>query len=142
MIKAVVDANVLISAVIAPLGPSRRIFDAWREGRFTLVNSPGIIEEVSRKLAHPRISLRYGVSDEDRAAVLRLLQAEAEITPGSSEISPGTRDPGDDKVVAAAIETQADYVVTGDKDLLALEQHSGVRIVRPAMFVSLLRQAD
>ena len=52
MIKAVVDANVLISSVIAPLGPSRRIFNSWRDGTFVLVTSPGILEEVTRRLAH------------------------------------------------------------------------------------------
>lgn len=135
MIKAVVDANVVISSVIAPLGPSRRVFNAWRGGTFVLVTSPGILEEVSRRLAHPRIAKRYFITDEDRIAVLGLLAAEATITPGTREISV-TRDPTDDKVIAAALETGAGYIVTGDKDLLTLGEYQGVAILTPARFLA------
>lgn len=134
MIRAVVDANVLISSVIAPLGPSRRIFEAWRDGAFVLVTSPGILEEVSRRLAHPRIAKRYAISDEDRTAVRRLLAAEATITPGTLAVSV-TRDPTDDKIIAAALEAGAGYIVTGDKDLLTLGEYEGVAIVSPARFL-------
>ena len=139
MIKAVVDANVLISSVIAPLGHSRQIFNAWRDGAFLLVTSPGILEEVSRRLAHPRIANRYSISSEDRIAVLRLLKAESMITPGSRDVSV-TRDPTDDKVIAAALETGAEYIVTGDKDLLTLVKYEGVGILTPARFISAIRE--
>ena len=138
MIKAVVDANVLISSVIAPLGHSSRISNAWRDGAFLLVTSPGILEEVSRRLAHPRIANRYSISSEDRIAVLRLLKAESMITPGSRDVSV-TRDPTDDKVIAAALETGAEYIVTGDKDLLTLGKYEGVGILTPARFISAIR---
>ena len=138
MIKAVVDANVLISSVIAPLGHSRQIFNAWRDGAFLLVTSPGILEEVSRRLAHPRIANRYSISSEDRIAVLRLLKAESMITPGSRDVSV-TRDPTDDKVIAAALETGAEYIVTGDKNLLTLGKYEGVGILMPARFISAIR---
>ena len=139
MIKAVVDANVLISSVIAPLGHSRQIFNAWRDGAFLLVTSPGILEEVSRRLAHPRIANRYSISSEDRIAVLRLLKAESMITPGSRDVSV-TRDPTDDKVIAAALETGAEYIVTGDKNLLTLGKYEGVGILTPARFISAIRE--
>jgi len=139
VIKAVVDANVLISSVIAPLGHSRQIFNAWRDGAFLLVTSPGILEEVSRRLAHPRIANRYSISSEDRIAVLRLLKAESMITPGSRDVSV-TRDPTDDKVIKAALETGAEYIVTGDKDLLTLGKYEGVGILTPARFISAIRE--
>ena len=135
MIQAVVDANVIISSVIAPLGPSRRVFNMWREGAFLVVTAPGIIEEVSRRLAHPRIANRYSISDDDRIAVLRLLTAEAIIRPGTREVSV-TRDPTDDKVIAAALEAGAEYIVSGDKDLLTLGEHEGVTILSPARFLA------
>lgn len=123
MIKAVVDANVVISSVIAPLGPSRRVFNAWRDGVFARVTTAGILEEVSRRLAHPRIAQRYSITNEDRLAVFRLLAAEAVVVPGSTTLSIA-RDPTDDKVIAAAHEAGAEFIVTGDKDLLT---PSGVR---------------
>jgi len=135
--KAVVDANVIISSVIAPLGPSRRAFNAWRDGDFALVTSPGILEEVSRRLAHPRIAERYHITDEDRIAVLRLLVAEATMTPGISEVNIA-RDPTDDKIISAALEAGAEYIMTGDKDLLTLGEYEGVSIVTPSRFVALI----
>src|SRR5438093_9619683 len=134
VIRAVVDANVLISSVIAPLGPSRRIFDAWRDGTFVLVTSAGLLEEVSRRLAHPRIAKRYSITSEDRIAVLGLLEAYATIARGRREVAV-TRDPTDDKVIAAAIEAGAQYIVTGDKDLLTVGEYEGVAIVSPARFL-------
>ena len=93
MIKAVVDANVLISSVIAPLGHSRQIFNAWRDGAFLLVTSPGILEEVSRRLAHPRIANRYSISSEDRITTGDSLRREAqEVSAGDS---PGREAPAE-----------------------------------------------
>jgi uncharacterized protein len=135
VIRAVVDANVIISSVFGPLGPSRRIFDAWREGTFSLVTSPGIIEEVSRRLAHPRIARRYSVTDDDRIAIVGLLLAQAIVTPGSRELSV-VRDPTDNKVIAAALEVGADYIVTGDKDLLTISEYMGVTILSPSVFLT------
>ena len=72
-------------------------------------------------------------------AVLRLLKAESMITPGSRDVSV-TRDPTDDKVIAAALETGAEYIVTGDKDLLTLGKYEGVGILTPARFISAIRE--
>ncbi len=138
MIKAVVDANVIISAVIAPLGSPRRVYDAWREGRFVLVTSPAIIEEVARKLLHPKIRERYAVSHEEREAVLSLLRGQAEMSAGTTAIRPRSRDPEDDHVIAAALEAVAEFVVSGDKDLLSLGAYRGTRIVTPAEFLGIL----
>ena len=142
MIKAVVDANVIISAVIAPLGSPRRVYDAWREGRFVLVTSPAIMEEVARKLLHPKIRQRYAVSDEEREGVLSLLRGQSEMTAGAAEVHPGSRDPDDDRVIAAALEAQADFVVTGDSDLLTLGTYRGIPIVSPAEFLQQLQAED
>ena len=140
MIRAVVDANVIISSVIAPLGAPRRIFDAWRQREFELVTSPGIIEEVARKLIHPKIRTRYHLSDEDTSSVIGLLRTQAVLTPGMARVAPGSRDPSDNKVIATAVEADAAYVVSGDKDLLTLERHGRIAIVTPAKFVDLLRR--
>ena len=94
---------------------------------------------MSHRLAHPRIANRYSISSEDRITVLRLLKAESMITPGSRDVSV-TRDPTDDKVIAAALETGAEYIVTGDKDLLTLGKYEGVGILTPARFISAIRE--
>jgi len=54
MIKAVLDVNVIVSALLAPLGLTRQLLSAWEEGRFALIASEGIIAEVEEKLRDPR----------------------------------------------------------------------------------------
>ena len=63
---------------------------------------------------------------------------EAVLVPGRVRVK-ASRDPDDDKFLEAAIEGQAQYVVTGDKDLLGLKTYRGIRIVRPAAFLPMLR---
>jgi len=53
-----------------------------------------------------------------------------------------SRDPGDDKFLAAAVEAQGDYVVSGDKDLLDLKAYRGVRIATPAQFLTILGREE
>jgi len=58
MIRAVVDANVLVSGFISPFSHPREIERRWRSGEFTLLTSRGIIEEVNRTLIAPRIQAK------------------------------------------------------------------------------------
>ena len=78
------------------------------------------------------------MTEEEVAALVRSLAREAILVPGRVRVKV-SRDPADDKFLEAAIEGHAQYVVTGDKDLLALKAHRDIRIVRPAAFLSMLR---
>ena len=51
-----------------------------------------------------------------------------------------TRDPKDDAVVACAKEGEADYIVSGDQDLLALSEHEGIQVVTPRRFMEILEK--
>lgn len=59
------------------------------------------------------------------------------LTPGKLQLPGVTRDPKDDPVVACAVEGQADYIVSGDQDLLVLGEYEGVQVVTPRRFVEL-----
>jgi len=66
------------------------------------------------------------------------LATEGILVPGKVTVK-ASRDPEDDKFLAAALEAQADYIVTGDKDLLDLKAYKNVRIATPARFLRGLR---
>lgn len=140
---AVFDVNVVISAVIAPHGASRAMFDRFREGSLHLVISPGMIEEVRAKLLLSRIAHRYRITPADAAAVVALLLAHADVVDVPDErVERVTGDPEDDYVLATCVVSAADHLITGDKRLLELGVHGGTRIVAPRSFLGLIEEWD
>jgi len=139
-IRAVLDTNVLVSGLVAEHGPPRRVLDAWLEGRYNLVTSLYLVEELIHVLSYPRIARRLCLDEEELAAILAALLSKAEVTPGYLCLPGVTRDPKDDAVVACAKEGDADYIVSGDQDLLVLGEYEGIRVVTPHRFVEILRE--
>jgi putative PIN family toxin of toxin-antitoxin system len=137
-IRAVIDTNVLVSGLASEGGPPGVIVDAWLEGRYTLVTSPYLVEELVHVLAYPRIRERLCLEDDELEAILIALLAQAEVVPSHLELPGVTRDPKNDAVVACAVEGQADYIVSGDQDLLALGAYEGIEVVTPRRVVEML----
>jgi putative PIN family toxin of toxin-antitoxin system len=73
---------------------------------------------------------------------LRLAMLDTVSTPvsGTMKVSGVARDPDDDTILGAAIEGCAEYLVTGDQDLLALGEYEGIRIVTPRAFLERLKR--
>ena len=138
MLRAVLDANVYVSAYIRPEGPPGQIVERFlRDAAFDIILSAEIVEEILQALAYPKVrkAVRGKVDSElwfEDILVLAHLIAGDFKTAGVSE------DPDDDKYIAAAVEGRAAFVVTGDPDLLDIGEHEGVRIVNPRAFLDLL----
>jgi hypothetical protein len=135
--RAVLDTNVIVSAVLIRRGNERRILDAWRGGAFDLVLSPPLLEELGRVLSYPRIRDARWMTDAEVVELLEVLAAGGIVVEGRPDVS-ASRDPSDDVFLAAAVEGRAEYLVTGDRDLLTLESYRRVSIVRPAAFITVL----
>jgi putative PIN family toxin of toxin-antitoxin system len=140
MLKAVVDTNVLISGTIRKSGHPNRIMSAWREGLFVLVTSESLIEEAGRVFRYPRISQKYGLTEGQINRVLKSLERYALVTPGKLKINVIKEDPDDNQVIVAAVEAEADCMVSGDPHLLNLGSYRGIEIVSPGQFVKMLRR--
>lgn len=139
MIRAVIDINVIISAVIIPRGFPSEIWTAWKKKQFDLVISDGMLIELTGKLSLPKIS-RYGITEVDISFIITLLRAQSELIPiRSKEIVIVTKDPEDD-LVLATFKSNANYLVTGDKRLLGLKEYAGAKIVSPREFISILQK--
>lgn len=136
--KAVLDTNVLVSSLMSQAGLPHQILDAWLDDRFTLVTSLYLVEELVHVLSYPRIAGRLRLDDEELAALVVALLSRAEVTPGELCLPGVTRDPKDDAVVACAQEGNADYIVSGDQDLLVLKEYEGIQVVTPRRFVEIL----
>ena len=135
--KVVVDANVFVSAAIRT-GPPHRIVQAWLERRvFEVVMCPALLGEVQETLDGvptdaplDRSSCRRAVRRDDRGC------RGPGCRPG--EVLPLTRDPEDDYLIALARIHGAEYIVSGDRDLLEWEEQRPP-VVTPAAFAALLR---
>ncbi len=137
--RAVLDTNVLISGLVAEHGPPHWILDAWLEGRYVLVTSLYLVEELIHVLSYPRVAERLCLDEEEMTAILAALLSTAEVVPGHLRLPGVTRDPKDDAVVACAKEGGADYIVSGDQDLLILGEYEGIRVVTPRQFAEILQ---
>ena len=137
-IKAVLDTNVLVSSLVSQHGPPRHALDAWLEGHYTLVTSLYLVEELIHVLSYPRVARQVHLEEDELTAILAGLLSQAEVTPGRLRLPGVTRDPKDDAVVACAVEGEADYIVSGDQDLLVLGRYETVQVVTPRQFVDIL----
>ena len=138
MIRAVLDANVVVSAILNAQGTPGRVFDAWRKERFQLLISPAIIEEIERVLHYPKIAKRHQWSHAQVQRFLALLADIAILTPGDLTLEVIEQDPADNRYLECAVEGNAGYIVSGDHDLLELDTYQGIQIVTPREFLDVL----
>lgn len=138
MLRAVLDANVYVSAYVRPEGPPGQIIERFvRDAAFEVVLSTEIVEEVLQALAYPKI--RKAVRTKVGPALwFEDIVVLAQLITGDYKVSGVSEDPDDDKYIAAAIEGRAVLVVSGDPDLLSVREHQGVRIITPRAFLDLL----
>ncbi len=136
--RVVLDTNVLVSATLIRDGNEDRILRAWRHGAFDLVLSQPILEEVARVFAYQKVRKARWISDLEMSLLLEALTKGNIWVPGNVQTAV-SRDPDDDKFLAAAAEARARYLVTGDKDLLSLLAYGRTRIITPAAFLKILR---
>ena len=140
MIRGLLDANVLISAVIRPCGPPGRIVATLLSYQaFELVLSHGILAEVERALSQPRIR-KYLREPEHAHLWLADIAAVADGVEDTGRVVGACRDPADDMVLAAALEGRASALVTRDRDLLALQEYEGLTILPPRVLLDLLER--
>lgn len=138
MIRANLDANVYVSAAVRPEGPPGQILEGFLQGdAFEIVMSQAIVEEVLRALNYPKVR-KYIRSGLDPALWFEDIVVLSQLVAGEHEFAGVSKDPDDDKYIAAAIEGRAQFVVAGDSDLLDLKEYDGIRIVSPRVFLDLL----
>jgi putative PIN family toxin of toxin-antitoxin system len=126
--RVVIDTNVFISGVYWHGAPNNVLL-AWEAGRFDVAASRAILEEYSRVLNE------FEQPPEDRARWDALLGNRVHMVVPTEEIDAIPADPDDNKFLAAAVEAEAQFVVSGDKHLLALRVFRGIRILTPAAFL-------
>ena len=121
-LRVVLDTNVLLSGLAYPGSVPGRIVAAWRHGSVDVVLSTFILEELHRVL--PRLSARHGLSSREIDDLVDILSIQAELVEPESVADEALRDDNDQPVLGTLLAGMRagslDYLITGDKDLLAL----------------------
>lgn len=140
MIRAVLDANVLVSAILTPKGVPAKVLTAWQADRFHLVLSEGVLGEIDRVLRYPRIVRRHQWSEERLQSFIDDLAHLAIMTPGQVHLAVIAEDPPDDRYLECAVEGEAACIVSGDRHLHRLGEYQGITILTPRAFLEALER--
>ncbi|MEW6775911.1 MAG: putative toxin-antitoxin system toxin component, PIN family [Bdellovibrionota bacterium] len=130
--RIVLDTNVFVSAMLVPASIPARIMDAWRSGSFVLVTSEVLLEELEEVLFRRKIRRRLELSDEEIRSYLALIPFNADVVAPAPVVPHVPRDRDDKMVLGTFLAGKADYLITGDEDLLELAGRYS--IVTPAEF--------
>jgi putative PIN family toxin of toxin-antitoxin system len=132
--RAVADTNVVVSGLLWQ-GPPRRILDRARTGSIELFTSPDLLAELEDVLGRRKFARRLDLAGiEPHELVIGYAALARVILPAA--ISPVIeQDPDDDAVLACALSARAELIVSGDRHLLNVKQHQGIRIVRASEFL-------
>lgn len=136
MLKAVIDVNLFVSAVISKKGNPAKLLQLWRDRAFLTVISEQMIEEFERVLRYPRVRNKYNLKDEDIGLAVGAIRKFAIVLPDLIKLDVIKEDPDDNKVLACALAAQADYIVSGDSHLLDLGVFENIPIVTVKYFIA------
>ncbi len=130
--QVVIDTNVWISGLVFG-GIPEKIIRLFVDGTLLVATSEELLSELRRKViqkfpVYSRYLAALEASIREKALVVEL---------GTRSVNVG-RDPNDNLVIETALVGMAEYIVSGDKDLLVLKEHEGVKIVMPAEFIRLM----
>jgi len=132
--RVVLDTSVLISALLFK-GELSRLVVQWQMGVFIPVISKETFEELEAVLGYPKFRL----SNEEKRLILREeILPFFEVMEVRDKVTGICRDPADDKFISCAVSAGADFIVTGDKDLMAVKRYRSVKIVSASDFLKMM----
>lgn len=135
MIRAVLDTNVVISAVLFS-GPPSQLVPAWQSSRLRPIVSAPILDEYIRVLAYPKFELTPA---EIRSVIEEELLPFIESVKAPDTPIPELRDPDDAKFISCAVTAGVRWIVSGDDDLLSLHHIKSVEVVSVTTFLQHLK---
>lgn len=135
--RVVLDTNVMVSALLFG-GNAATLVEQWRRGRFNLLFSRDTLAELVRVLNYPKFKL----SEHECKSILH-----REVLPFINSVIPRSvpkvikEDPDDDKFIACALAGKADYLVSGDRHMLAQKQVRSLPIISLGEFQKCLAKS-
>lgn len=128
-IKAVLDTNVIISAIFWRGSPYKVMKKALQK-EFVFVTSTDILEEVSERLEN-----KFNLPPEEIGRLMDILLSYSSLINPTTKVNAVKADEKDNMIVECAIDGKADVIVTGDRHLLDLEDYKSIKIISPTDFM-------
>ena len=135
--RAVIDTNVLIAGLLWRAAP-HALLEQVRSDSLGLISSPSLLAELAEVLGRSKFDAILARSRTSRETALAEVRQLAEVIEPPPLPQPVCRDSDDDEVLALAISAQADLIISGDNDLLMLQQFNSIPILTPAQAAAML----
>ncbi|WP_456475636.1 putative toxin-antitoxin system toxin component, PIN family [Candidatus Pyrohabitans sp.] len=139
--KIVLDTNVVVSGFLWRGKPSE-ILERIDSEEAQLLLSVEILEEVERVLEDQKLKSIIESSGQNVKVIMNKLYSMAKIINPQIKLNAVQADPADNKVIECAVEGKADYIVSGDRHLLNLQDYKGIRIVKASEMAEILKQQN
>lgn len=141
-VRVVLDTNLIISAALIPQSPPDRLFQLWLKDSFDLLLSKEQLEEIKAASKKGKLT-SYPLFSDRIVEFIQNLEFAAELVKSVPEVDlpVHSRDPKDDYILAASLGGKADYLITGDEDLLVMNTNPGLgklKIVSVRQFLSVI----
>ncbi|RLD06937.1 MAG: putative toxin-antitoxin system toxin component, PIN family [Chloroflexi bacterium] len=133
--RAIIDTGIFVSALIRPQGRTGAVLQALKDERFTIIYTTDILVEVIDVLGRDKFRVKYHIHPDMVAALIDLIRLRGELVIPSQKVT-ACRDPKDDIFLEAALEGEAEFIVSGDFDLLDMESFENIPILRVAEFLA------
>ena len=131
--RVVLDTNVFISSFLGT-GTPRKIIDFWKEGKITICLSKEIVDEYVEVLERLRLS---GEKEVEEFLQLFARNFHSLFTAKTPNLEIVKNDPDDNKFFECAVALKAQFIISGDKAVLKIENYMGIKILSPKQFITL-----
>jgi putative PIN family toxin of toxin-antitoxin system len=136
----VLDTNVVLSGLFSRGTLTATLQDLWFAQAFLLISSPAILRELAHVLTSPHLQRRLPTAPARLRRFVQMAYRKAIMTQDLYTTDRLTTDPTDNKFLAAALEGQAEYIVSRDPHLLNLKHFHTIQLVEPPAFIRAVRQ--
>ena len=138
--RVTIDTNLVVSGILFPKGNPAQLLKAFTAGKFHLVLTVKLFDEIKEVLSRDKIKIKYNISDSKKNELLDELSVAQEMSLSleNRELPVHSRDQKDDMVLRCAIMGKCDFLLTGDEDLLSmngLPELSNLRIIKVTEFL-------
>jgi uncharacterized protein len=137
MLRVVVDTNIIVSGLFWQ-GPPKQLYQSLVSGHFDLLLTELLLDELRDVVTREKFEARFAAIGFSPSQFLIQYEANAIIVESADIPVDAVRDPKDRAVLACAVGGEADYVVSGDKDLLVLGHYQSIPIITAVQFLDIV----